>query len=141
MTALVDKALEMIRTATQGGGVDREAATRWYQLLQRAKGQDAEQIAYMGEALVVAARGDSERIWVEGLLMGGPKQAKAQQLQLESSMGMPRIDVDDQSEEAAADDGIDWAKVGREAQTMVDLNRSANEAWQGSRKGTKGEEG
>ena len=31
---------------------------------------------------------------------------------------------------AAADDGIDWAKVAREAQTMVELNRSANEAWQ-----------
>lgn len=42
---------------------------------------------------------------------------------------------------AAADDDIDWANVASEAQTMVDLNRSANEAWQSSRKGTKGDEG
>lgn len=43
-------------------------------------------------------------------------------------------------EAAAASDGIDWAKVAREAQIMVDLNRPANEAWQGSQKGAKAEE-
>lgn len=37
--------------------------------------------------------------------------------------------------------GIDWAKVAREANTMVELNKAANEAWQGRRKGVKGEDG
>lgn len=32
---------------------------------------------------------------------------------------------------AAGGNGIDWANVASEARTMVELNRSANEAWQG----------
>lgn len=37
--------------------------------------------------------------------------------------------------------GIDWAKVAREANTMVELNKAATEAWQGRRKGVKEEDG
>lgn len=47
----------------------------------------------------------------------------------------------DKKDPAAAEGGIDWANVTQEAQTMVDLNRSATEAWQGSRKGVKPEDG
>lgn len=56
--------------------------------------------------------------------------------------GSPRTDAtstmtsQEDQKPAAASDGIDWAKVAREAQTMVDLNRSATEAWQaGKQKG------
>ena len=136
---LLDQAVDLIRAATGGGGLNRDAATRWYQLLQQAKGTDAEQIGQMGEALLVAARDDLERAWVQGLLRGGPEQAMAHQARTERTQAAARGDAED--EPAAPDDGIDWAKVAREAQTMVDLNRSATEAWQSSRKGVKGEDG
>jgi hypothetical protein len=131
MTALLAQAEELIRTATVDGGVQREPATRWYQLLQQAKGEEAEQIAFMGEALVVAARGEDDRTWVEGLLMGGPKEAKARLERLEMTQEAERREArKDADTSAPAAAGIDWDKVGREARVMVELNREAMTRWE-----------
>ena len=40
----------------------------------------------------------------------------------------------------AADDGIDWEKVAREAKTMVDLNAEATRRWQESQGASEAEE-
>ena len=125
MTALLTQAEGFIKVATAAGGVDRQAATRWYQLLQQAQGQEAEQIAYMGEALLVAARGPLEQSWVEGLVMGGPKQAKAQEQRQQMAQAAQRSDAEE------PDGEIDWSNVASEAAAMLELNKAANEAWAG----------
>lgn len=42
---------------------------------------------------------------------------------------------DPRQEPAAAKQGIDWAKVASEVNIMLDLNKAANEAWQGQQGG------
>jgi hypothetical protein len=135
MTALLAQAEQMIRTATAGRGIETDAATRWYQILQQAKGEEAEQIAYMGEALLVSAQGVLERAWVEGLLRGGPKEAKARARRLAMTQQAEQQDARRDAAESAAKGGIDWSKVGREAQVMVDLNLQAMVGWEGSPEG------
>lgn len=41
---------------------------------------------------------------------------------------------------AAEPDGIDWERVSREAQTMVDLNKSAMDRWRQGQPGSEAEE-
>lgn len=36
---------------------------------------------------------------------------------------------------AAAEQGIDWANVASEVSTMLELNKAANDAWQGQQAG------
>lgn len=141
VTSPLDQALQLVRRATGGRGLDRAAVLEWHQLLQKASGEEAEQIGFMAEALVTSAQNQEDRAWLQGLLAGGSEQAN-RDLELAKQMARSmNARGDAKDEPAAADDGIDWAKVAREAQTMVDLNRPATEAWQSSRKGTKGEEG
>jgi hypothetical protein len=105
-------------------------------------------LAAMNEA---RGRGDLEtfyRLQDEHLreLTGRPGRPTLDSLEARVEAATSRIDAmvqpkDKDPKTAKEGDGIDWPKVAREAQTMVDLNRVATEAWQGSRKGAKGEEG
>ena len=44
---------------------------------------------------------------------------------------MAEADQRKEEKPAAADQGIDWANVASEVSTMLELNKAANEAWQG----------
>lgn len=53
--------------------------------------------------------------------------------------GQASVRSDAEEQAPAKDDGIDWAKVAREAQIMVDLNKESNKRWQESQ-GSEAEE-
>lgn len=116
--------------ASMGGTLDRSAVIRWAALRDNANGRERQVIEWMSEAFQPMVRTEEDRRWLAAFLSGMP---------MDDGQAPARADAED--EPAAADDDIDWANVASEAQTMVDLNRPATEAWQGSRKGAKGEEG
>lgn len=130
MTSLLEQAEGLIRLATGSGGVKRDAASRWWSTLQQAlqqdRGEEAEKIAFMGEALLVAARGPVEQEWVAALIRGGPEEADSVENRIKMSQDIRRSDAS----EPEGDD-IDWANVAREAAAMVELNKAANDAWGG----------
>lgn len=130
MTSLLEQAEGLIRLATGSGGVKRDAATRWWSTLQQAlqqnRGEEAEKIAFMGEALLVAARGPVEQEWVAALIRGGPEEADSAESRIKMSQDIRRSDAS----EPEGDD-IDWANVASEVNTMQELNKAANDAWGG----------
>jgi hypothetical protein len=121
---LLNQAEALIKAATQPGGVKRDAAKRWWSTLQQAQGEEAEQIAFMGEALLVAARGPVEQEWVDALISGGPKEADAVEDRMKMRQAAQRSDAQE------SDDGIDWANVASEAAVMLELNKEAMKLWE-----------
>jgi hypothetical protein len=132
VTTYLDQAMQAVRKATSGRGLNRAAVLQWQQQLQKASGEEAEQIGFMAEALMVAARTPEDRAWLQGLLAGGPQQAK-QNLKQERSMPNATTSRGDAEEKEAAA-GVDWANVASEVSTMLELNKAANDAWQGQGK-------
>jgi hypothetical protein len=130
VSSLLEQAEALIRVATDSGGVKRDPAARWWSVLQEAQGKEAEQIAFMGEALLVAARGPVEQEWVAALLRGGPEEADSVEKRIMMSETFRRTDASETDQ-----DGIDWANVASEVSTMLELNKAANDAWQGQQGG------
>lgn len=58
-------------------------------------------------------------------------QLREQQIAMLTGRTMPRIDAEEPTT-AKESDEIDWDRVARETQTMVDLNREANRRWRES---------
>ncbi len=56
---------------------------------------------------------------------------------LRTTAVIPMAEADQRKEEqlAAAEQGIDWASVASEVNTMLQLNQAANDAWQGQQGG------
>lgn len=126
MAGDVKAAQELV--ASMGGMFDRSVVVRWGALKDKATGRERQLIQWMSEAFHPMTRTEEDRRWLAAFLSGMP---------MDDAQASARADAEDEDDQpAAADDGIDWAKVAREAQTMVDLNRSANEAWHaGKQKG------
>lgn len=66
-------------------------------------------------------------------------QLQDQHTALLTGSAMLRTDAEEPTP-APESDGIDWAKVAREAQAMVDLNKDAMAAWKKGQKASKAEQ-
>jgi hypothetical protein len=133
------QAMEAITEATAGGGLQRDAALRWFEAKQQASGEEAALIAESAEALMVGATGPGDRHWLQALVEGGLQAAARAELnrrmqdeamQLDSPSGRGDAAEEGEPEQPEQDGGFDWALIARETAEMVKLNKDVPSSMQ-----------